>query len=118
MRSYKHGIASYPTKWRGYVVSPQKICLQFDAVQCKTRVNKEYESELLKPHWGDKALPIDRNGTEIEFLAVGIPLHLHKIVFLELLKAYEEHINKYGPELIEFLSDLRGHLNELLRRVT
>lgn len=103
---YKHGIASYPLGFKGYVVSEKKICLQFNNVQCKTRVNKEHIEQLEKKPWMDKAMPIDTLGTDIEFLAVGIPLHLYPTVLDNLLIANKEHIELYKDDnLKDYLVD-------------
>lgn len=86
---YNHTLATYPTKWKKYVVSPKKICIQFDTVQCKTRAPDS--TDLKKTDWGTKEMPIDTHGTDIDTLAVGIPLHLYPELIKHVLSAIKEH---------------------------
>lgn len=113
---FDHGIAAYPTKWRDFLVSQEKICIQFSDLQAKTRINKCHEDQLQKTVGGWQ-MPIRHDGTDINFLAVGVPIGIHKIMQLELLKAYEDHISKYGNELKDFLIEYRDQLDQLLRRI-
>lgn len=112
---FNHGIASYPTEYRGHVVSPEKICIQFNKLQCKTRINQEFKDELAQRAGGYWEMPIAHLGSDIEFLAVGMPIKLHKVVQIELLDAYKEHILKYGNEMKEFLKFYHTALGEMLR---
>ena len=93
---YKHGIASYPKGWRGYVVSENKICIQFDDVQCKTRIHNRECEDLRKTTKGSWHMPIDSHGTDVSFVSMGIPLDLYKTIFDKLLNAFEEHVERFG----------------------
>lgn len=41
-------------------------------------------------------MPVDSHGTDMEFIAVGIPLNLYPILLEELLNAFREHIKRFG----------------------
>lgn len=96
--TFDHTLATYPTKWKKYVVSPQKICIQFDTVQCKTRALGS--QTLKKTAWGTKEMPIDTHGTDIDTLAVGIPLHLYPELIKQVLSAIKEHDSIYPDNSI------------------
>lgn len=113
---YHHGIAAYPTEWRGYLVSPGKICIQFNKLQCKTRIDQEYVQELYKKpgYW---EMPIAHDGTDVEFVAVGVPIQMHPTMLTELLKAYEEYAVKYDRGVLDFLASYRNNIDDVLRRL-
>lgn len=103
-QEFPYGLAAYPLSWKGYVVSPQKICIQFLGVQCKTRPLGLDYSSLKRTNWGSREMPIDTLGTNIDTLAVGIPTRLYPEVLTNVLDAIEEHDKKH-PEhsLKEFM---------------
>jgi hypothetical protein len=111
---FAHGIASYPKSWRGIVVSPDKICIQFNEVQCKTRVNRDHKEELELYEAGYN-MPIYSHGTNLPFIAVGIPIEVHKEMLLELLKSYKEHVDKFEDKnkLKDFLLDYAFEINKI-----
>lgn len=111
---FDHGIASYPKSWKGLIVSDNKICIQFNDVQCKTRVNREFK-ESLELYEAGYNMPIYSHGTDLPFIAIGISIDLHKEMLLELLKAYKEHIEKFKDkyELKEFLLKYALEINSL-----
>lgn len=100
-RDFKHGIASYPTEWRGYVVSPEKICIQFNDVNCKTRIQDRDYSQLTLTTKGTWNMPIDNTGTDIKFLAVGIPITLYPTLLDNILLAIKEHSLRYPSKSLE-----------------
>lgn len=112
-KQYKHGLACYPISYRGHVVSENKICIQFNNPQIKVRPMGELD-DLIKPSWGDKALPIDRLGTDVGFIAVGIPLEVHEDLLFNLLESYEEHINRFDKRLLSMLEKARDKLNRII----
>lgn len=91
-----YGIAAYPVNWKQYVISPQKICLQFTDNQLKARAPFSKQG-LSVTRWGTYTLPIDTHGTDINTLAVGIPLKLYPELIKNILKAINEH-HKLHPE--------------------
>lgn len=95
-QSFTYGIAAYPTKWEQYVISPEKICIQFKTVQCKTRAPNESEG-LNKTKWGTWSMPIDTQGTDINILALGVPIKLYPEVLSNIKEAVVKHDSLY-PE--------------------
>ena len=80
----KHSVANYPRGFIGYVVSPIKICIQFENVQSKLRFKQG--ADYIKLPDTNKALPITTTGTEIDILAVaGVTPGLATIVLKESL---------------------------------
>lgn len=87
---YPHGMAAYPINWKQYVISEQKICIQFDDIQFKVRASEGKEG-LKTNNWGTHELPIDTHGTQLHTLAVGIPIGLYPEVIKNIVKAVKEH---------------------------
>lgn len=96
-RSFKHGIAAYPTKFKGFYISPEKLCMQFEATQVKTRPDLEDKTDLKKTAWGTLEMPVDTHGTDIRGISVGIPLHLYPEILNTLLDTFIEHHDRF-PE--------------------
>ena len=100
-QSFEYGIAAYPVSFKEYVISPQKICIQFNDVQCKTRpLGKEY-SQLKTTPWGTREMPIDTQGTTIDTLAVGIPLGMYKELLSNIYTAIQQHSELYPEHSIK-----------------
>lgn len=95
VKKYNHGIAAYPLEFYQYVISEKKICLQFKKTQLKTRPVGDQTDLRRTPH-GTKELPIDTKATDVEVLAVGIPLDMYP----ELLQNIQEALDKH-KELFE-----------------
>lgn len=93
---FPYALAAYPIKWKKSVISPKKICIQFDDIQCKTRAPFSKDG-LKKTSKGTWEMPIDTKGTDIQTLAVGIPLHLYPVVLEEILLSLRKHSELY-PE--------------------
>lgn len=118
----KHSIANYPTRFLCCVVSPTKICIQFEDVQSKLRF-KDGASYVKLPDT-TKALPISTTGTEVDILAVGCQMPTIVQLQMELLHAYERYSDQYkeryaqeyGIEFRSFLEELRDGLTALLAR--
>lgn len=77
------------------MVSENKICIQFNHVTAKTRVTKHDTSDLELSKEQNWSMPIQNNGTDIAFLAVGIPLGVYPQLLQELFKACNEHMQLY-----------------------
>lgn len=113
---YKHGIAAYPVSWRELAISENKICIQFNSPELKTRAIRELAGELIEEGHG-YSLPVNTHGTFVEFLAVGISIDLHKEMLQKLLPAYKEHADKF-PErslkafLLEFADKIKETFND------
>lgn len=91
--SFPYGIAAYPKKFKEYVISPHKICLQFTDVQCKLRPLGHETLSLARGNRNAPVMPVSTKGTDIDTLAVGIPLHLYPELLTNIIKALKEHGN-------------------------
>lgn len=109
MNTYEHSIAAYPIEFKQIVVSPQKLCLQFKTVQCKTRAPHN-KNGLKKTHHGTWEMPIDTHGTNIEVLAVGIPLKMYPQLLREIMSSIDKHDELYPEHAIkqEILNGLKS----------
>ena len=114
-------LANYPKNFKSYVVSPTKICLQYEGVQVKLRcadgVKYLTYGDDSSPH-----LPISVHGTEVDIIAVGCQLPEVERAQLALLDAYGEYMkfhNKeyrdtYGKDFLDFLYLMRGKLDVVI----
>ena len=87
--SYEHGLAAYPLEFYRFVVSENKICLQFKDVQLKARPVGSTD-DLQKGPKGSKQLNVNTRGTDVGVLAVGIPLDMYP----ELLENIQEALKQ------------------------
>lgn len=118
---YNCSLANYPTSFKGYVVSPTKICLQFDDVEIKTRPNGN-ENALLKygPN-NEKHVLISTLGTTLEGIAIGCQMPVVEAYQAELIKAYKDyyishnyHYYKiYQKQFKDFISSMKKELDTL-----
>lgn len=92
---YKATLANYPQAFKGYVVSPTKICIQFNGCQVKLRPLIDINNFSKHGPNNDRIIPIATTGTDIEGIAVGCQLPVVEEYQLGLLDAYEEYYNKY-----------------------
>ena len=83
-RDYRYGIAAYPTSHRGYVITPNKICVQFDNIVCKGRRLEEPSLDYIK-------VPNDPDGADVSVLSVGMYLP----VFTKTLEAMHVAAKEY-----------------------
>ena len=121
MITYKHSFANYPKKFLGTVVSPHKICLQFQDVRTTLRVAYRDESDLIKLPSTDPALPVVPSGVGIDILAVGCEMPVLEQLQSALIKAYkiykEQHndyyIKHYGKHFYEFIQETINKLKEV-----
>lgn len=90
----RHSIAQYPTSFKGTVVSPTKICLQFEDVEAKLRFMEGAEYMKLPDTY--KALPISVNGTSVDVSAVGCQMPTIEVLQAELLQAYLKYGRLYS----------------------
>lgn len=114
LNKFNHSVAAYPEEYLTSVVTDGKICIQFKHTQLKTRINKDHIEQLKKGPQHTREIPINTIGTDIDVLAVGIPIELHKIFQLELLKAYNKYIVEFDPTFKEFLQEYHKELGKLL----
>jgi hypothetical protein len=120
----KHSLANYPSQFLGCVISPTKICLQFEEVTAKLRF-KEGASYVKLPST-HKALPISVSGTAVDILAVGCQMPVIEDLQAALLSAYVvyglQHLAAYeaayNKEFIEFLMHTRKGLDDAIQKLT
>ena len=124
MTKHLHNLANYPTSFKGTVVSPTKICMQFGDVQVKLRRN-EQSSEYLKMPNGDIAMPIATTGTDIGISAMGCQMPVLEEAQFGLINAYmtygkynsEIYRQKYDKEFIDFLLNVQIELTKAIQYI-
>ena len=99
MSDIKNSLANYPKKFLGYVVSPLKICLQFEEVESKLRFKQG--AEYIKLPTTEKAMVIKPTGSPLDILSVGCPIEVLLEAQTALVEAYREYMNKHGEEFKE-----------------
>lgn len=122
MKKYPYGFANYPKKFKGYVVSPAKICLQYNDVDVKLRPLGASLEGLPKVPEGGVAVPITQQGNNINTLAVGHYIGVLEPMQLGLIEAYRDYYLEYGEgykelfdrDFRDFLSEVHLKLEELL----
>lgn len=119
---YRHSFAMYPGSFKGFVVSPHKICLQWSTVQAKLRVAYRDTSDLIKLPDTNKALPVISSGVGIDTLAVGCEMPVIEQLQNQLITAYAEYWDKhseyynkeYGKGFSIFLRETINKLEKIL----
>jgi len=87
-------LAAYPLEYKQSVISPQKICIQFSGVQCKARAPFSKEG-LRRSKYGSWELPVDTRATDLDCLALGIPLRLYPEVLKNILNNIKLHAEQH-----------------------
>jgi len=108
-------LACYPKKFKECVVSENKICIQFQDVQSKVRLGEcGYGGAYHGPN-SDWLFPFSNARTDLNTVAIGLPLHEHRSLLLGLLRSYKEHIQRFPSSLfILDLFDVKEELEKLL----
>jgi len=115
----KHSLANYPKQFLGCVVSPTKICLQFEEVDTKLRFKEG--AEYIKLPSTHKAIAISPLGTDIDLLSVGCQMPVLEEALLSAVNAlsiYKErhadtYLETYEKPLEDFLFLLKESVNKL-----
>ena len=114
---YEFGIASYPTGFIGYVVSPTKICLQYSGVDVKFRPLGK-PTDMLRKGSNGVYLPIEVSPNTIEVLATGSQMPVLEEMHLGLLDGYKEYIGKHLETYKStYNKDFKDHLNKLKEKL-
>ncbi len=121
MTEHLHSLANYPTEFKGTVISPTKICLQFQDVQVKFRRNLD-STEWLKMPDGHRAVAISDTGTDIALSSMGCQIPVLEDMQLRLITAYrayykfhgERYKKEYGKDFFYFLLQLNEELGILV----
>lgn len=119
----KHSLANYPKKFLGCVVSPTKICLQFEGVQSKLRFKQG--AHYVKLHDTTKALPISISGTDVDIVAVGCQMPVIEELQGYLIQAYRNYASlysavyreQYGKDFLAFLLTSIKELEDVIIEV-
>ncbi len=119
-----HSLANYPLKFKGTVVSPTKICLQFEDVQVKFRKNMS-SGEYLKMPNGDVCIPISTTGTDILTSNMGCQMPVLEDVQFGMINAYISYgkynsgvyKDTYGKEFLDFLLHVQVELANAILQV-
>lgn len=123
---YPVSIAEYPESFRGCVVSPTKICIQFNNPQLKLRLHDTVRDDF--PKFGansDRMLPIGTLGTDVDCIAVGCQMPVVEDYQMALIEAYQKYWElhrvtysvTYRREFKDFLLKLQTKLNNLITEI-
>lgn len=126
MKKYNHSFANYPTGFKGCVVSPTKICLQFLNPEIKLRVNPNERHLLPKQTDNDVYLPVPEHGIQIEVTAVGCQMPVVEEYQKELIEAYKKYYrtyaqtykDTYNKNFKDFLLQIRAKLTILIDEIS
>lgn len=122
MKKYNHSFANYPKSFKGCVVSPYKICMQFSDPQIKLRVADRDTSDLIKLPSTEFALPVSTSGVDIETTAVGCVMPVLEGAQFGLLEAYlkygrlhsDEYKKRTDNNFLDFLLKMRVELDRVI----
>lgn len=110
-----HSLACYPQEFLECVVSENKICIQFKTNQVKVRIKDRDYKSCYPGINGDWLYPISNARTDLDIVAIGLPLTEHRSLLLGLLESYEQHIDTYPDKLLVLdLLDVYNRLHTLL----
>lgn len=126
MKAYPYGLACYPLDFKGIVVSPTKICLQFANPECMLRTLGNDAKMLPKsPTTHQPQLTISTDLLQLEVVAVGCQMPV-------LFKALEDVIQglgtyykthqylyqtTYGKPLLDDLKRLQRDITQLVENI-
>lgn len=119
---FPYGIAAYPLGFRGTVISPTKICLQYEDVQCLARPLGLDKSELHAGKNGNLNLPVSTQGTDISVIAVGSQLPVLEQMLFTVIADFREYHKRhakdyekaYDRKFVDFLGALKVELDKTI----
>lgn len=122
MKTVKHSFANYPTGFKGYVVSPTKICLQFSEPQINLRVDADTRFELKTLPNNDRYLEVPEHGINISVTAVGCQMPVVEQYQLALIDAYTQYYHThsqvyteiYGKDFKDFIKQVHVKIENLI----
>lgn len=122
---YPVSFANYPQSFKGCVVSPTKICLQFNDPEIKLRLHDTDKADYTKygPN-NDVMVPIGTLGTTIKCTAIGCQMPVVEDYQMQLLDAYVEYARKhsktyaltYSKSFRDFLLKIQAKINNVLEK--
>ena len=110
------GLANYPKGFRGCVVSPLKICMQFEKPTIKLRT---------LGHHDVRKAEVNVVGNDWDVTAVGCVMPVLEETQRHLIEAYQTYAldhadtyrQTYGKEFNDFLIEIRNKLNGVIERL-
>lgn len=113
------GVASYPKKFKMFVISPLKICFQYSDIQVKLRTLGQDPKGLRKhERTHEPLLDISTSGTDLAEIAVGHHIKLVEELAFNLIEALRQYEKVSGEAYkSEFGSDFREFINKFKIRV-
>ena len=111
-----YGLANYPKGFRGCVVSPLKICMQFERPTVKLRTLGRHDVRTAE---------VNAAGNDWEVSSMGCPIPVLEECQRHLVDAYrkygEEHSDLYAEtydrEFRDFLIEIRDKLNGVIEEL-
>jgi hypothetical protein len=111
----KHSLAHYPKQFTGCVVSPNKICLQWEDVQVKLMYKEG--GEYIKLPSTAKALPIAVTGTDVHYTAVGGNIQTVIKMQQHLIEAYKKYTLEYDEGFVNILQSFADQLVDVINSI-
>lgn len=120
-----HSFANYPKAFKGTVISPTKICLQFSDVQVKLRRDMTDDRQLIKNAANDLGLPTFLTGTQVETSNMGCQLPTLEALQHALIDAYglygsthsDRYREEYNKEFLDFLLEAQANLDITIEKL-
>lgn len=122
---YPVSFANYPESFKGCVVSPTKICLQFNDPEIKLRIHDTDREQYTKfgPN-NDRMIPIGTLGTKIDCTAIGCQMPVVEDYQMQLLDAYvlywrtyrSNYRTAYNKEFRDFLLKIHAKMSNVLEK--
>jgi hypothetical protein len=115
---YEYGLACYPSDFLGYVVSENKICLQYKVVDVKLRtLGKAYNMLPKFKNTTQPMVPVTTSPDTFEIVAVGCQMPVLRKMQFSLLQGLIEHYNTTKQEEdLQLLADMSVVIQEALNK--
>lgn len=112
---YPFGLAVYPKDIGGFVVSENKICIQYSFPQVKLRTLGLDPEALPKDINTDRYSKAHTQGTDYAVVSVGCQLSEVLQLQANLIAAYMEHKDRFNnADFLKSLKELHTQMGELL----
>ena len=121
----KHSLANYPTRFKGFVVREDNICIQFEDVLSKLKKNLKTDDETINLPTRERAVVIPPSGFRFNTLAVRTNIEVLEEMQLELIDAYKtfyrqsrkHYTLKTKKDFTRFLERVKIKLEVLLSEI-
>lgn len=123
---FPYSFANYPLSFRGCVVSPTKICLQFNSPQIKLRLHGQGQELPKIGPVSDRYVPVTTKGIEVDCTSIGCQMPVVEDYQMQLLEAYELYYRTYNntyretykKDFKDFISKLKTQVDQLFKIVS